>query len=216
MIHRTTNHVQAWTELGRGIRQRHEVFEIVRGTVSTMEASEARSIDSLHALRHLFVLNVMMSRCDDACLPGIEHCRATGYPVPHNDDDTLLLTSSVAHQHMLTFIQHCNANSQNHMHEHQATLADAAADTRTASRSQHKPTHALGHSLCIGIQPCRPRAATFVRVASASMCHGTARACARCGRRGRCGAGAAHATSSRHMLVAGVASSSPAESFNGV
>ena len=64
---------------------------------STMKASEARSIDSLHALRHLFVLNVMMSRCDDACLPGIEHCRATGYPVPHNDDDTLLLTSSVAH-----------------------------------------------------------------------------------------------------------------------
>ena len=48
----------------------------------TMKASEARSIDSLLALRHLFVLNVMMSRCDDACLPGIEHCRATGYPVP--------------------------------------------------------------------------------------------------------------------------------------
>ena len=39
---------------------------------------------------------------------------------------------------MLTFIQHCNANSQNHMHEHQATLADAAADTRTASRLQDK------------------------------------------------------------------------------
>ena len=26
MIHRTMNHVQAWTELGRGIRQRHEVI----------------------------------------------------------------------------------------------------------------------------------------------------------------------------------------------
>ena len=48
----------------------------------TMKASEARWIDSLHALQRLFVLNVMMSLCGDACLPGIEHCRATGDPVP--------------------------------------------------------------------------------------------------------------------------------------
>merc|ERR1712100_835676 len=48
----------------------------------TTKVSEAHSIDSVHALQRLFVLNAMMSRCADACLPGIEQCRATGYPVP--------------------------------------------------------------------------------------------------------------------------------------
>ena len=44
MIHRTTNHVQAWAELGRGIRQRHEVFEIVRGTVSSPFTTPGRGL----------------------------------------------------------------------------------------------------------------------------------------------------------------------------
>ena len=108
----------------------------------TTKVSEAHSIDSMHALQRLFVLNAMMSRCADACLPGIEQCRATGYPVPQwpvqrrcHDDTTFQRNShfdefrrALRHAHLY------NANSQNHMYEQQATLAEAAADTRTASR----------------------------------------------------------------------------------
>ena len=87
--------------------------------------------------------------------------------------------------------------SQNHMYEQQVTLADAAADTRTASHSQHKPTHALGHSLCIGIQLCRPRAAKSVRACV------TVRPVRVSAAGGAGAAGAAHTTNSvRHMLLA--------------
>ena len=83
------------------------------------------------------------------------------------------------------------------MYEHQVTLADAAADTRTASRSQHKPTHALGHSLYIGIQLCRPRAAKSVRACV------TVRPVRVSAAGGAGAAGAAHTTNSvRHMLLA--------------
>ena len=91
------------------------------------------------------------------------------------------------------------------------TLADAAADTRTASRSQHKPTHALGHSLYIGIQLCRPRAAKSVRACV------TVRPVRVSAAGGAGAAGAAHTTNSvRHMLVAVFESLSPAQSFKGV
>ena len=83
------------------------------------------------------------------------------------------------------------------MYEQQVTLADAAADTRTASRSQHKPTHALGHSLYIGIQLCRPRAAKSVRACV------TVRPVRVSAAGGAGAAGAAHTTNSvRHMLLA--------------
>ena len=83
------------------------------------------------------------------------------------------------------------------MYEQQVTLVDAAADTRTASRSQHKPTHALGHSLYIGIQLCRPRAAKSVRACV------TVRPVRVSAAGGAGAAGAAHTTNSvRHMLLA--------------
>ena len=73
-------HVVALTMKGIQGRKCAPLEDIIHRTMKAY--IEARWIDSLHALQRLFVLNVMMSRCDDACLPGIEHCRATGDPVP--------------------------------------------------------------------------------------------------------------------------------------
>ena len=140
----------------------------------------------------------------------------SGHRVPgtrvrlYNDDDTLFLTSSVAHLHMLTCISRivritCVDNRQRLL-KLPLTLAPP--------RAHSKPTHPLGHRLRIGIN-------CIVHVQQ-NLCAWQAQACVtvrhvRAGAAGDAGgagdAGAALTTNSlRHMLDAVFKRRPPAES----
>ena len=148
--------------------------------------SEAHSIDSLHALQRLFVLNAMMSPCDDACLPGIEQCRASGYLTP-----VLTCIMRIVSQNT------CMNNRQRSL-KLPLTLAPPRAD------STNQPTHWA--TPCTGPQPVHWHATVSSRVhVQRLLCAWQVQACVtvrhvRVRVAGGAGAaGAAHATNSvRH------------------
>ena len=126
-------------------------------------------------------------------------------------DGTPISTSSVAHQDMLTCTMRIVRITCMNIRQRSLTLPLTLAPPR--AHSTNRPTHwatasALASNCVVHVQR--------------HLCAWQAQACVtvrhvRVGAAGGAGAaGAAHTTSSRHMLVAVFASSSPAESFKGV